>query len=136
MQDLLEHLVRYWSFLWVSARYRITDSRTSTQFGGDAYLVVASDALRLRFVRDRGQLFLDLQPPWAGKTAEWYSVDLVYRLVTSRRRESAELDEDYVALVRDRLAEIESLFSNKESFEATKVELDKLKKTRTKEMFG
>jgi hypothetical protein len=136
MQDILEHLVRYWSFLWPSARYRITDSTVSTHFGGDAYLVVASEALRLRFVRDRGQLFLDTQPPWAGKTAEWYSSDLVYRLITGQRLASAELDEASVAFVRDHLTEIEALFSSKESFKMTKVELDKLKNLRAKETFG
>lgn len=136
MKDLLEHLVKYWSFLWVSARYRVTDSMVSTSFGGDALLVVASDALKLRFVRDRGRLFLDMQPPWAGKTAEWYSVDLVYRLIAGERQESSELSEEYVTLVRARLAEIESLFSSKESFKATKVKLDELKRIRAKEMFG
>jgi hypothetical protein len=135
VNDLLDHLVKYWSFLWVSARHRITGSLVSTSFGGDAYLTVASDALRLRFVRDRGQLFLDLQAAWAETTAEWYSVDLVSRLVTGQRQASGELNEEYVAFVRDRLPEIESLFSDKE-FGTTKVELDKLKNLRAKDMFG
>jgi hypothetical protein len=68
----------------------------STHFGGDAFLV-ASDGLRLRFVRDRGQLFLEVQA---------------------------------------RLPEIESMFSSKESFKATKVKLEELKSLRAKEMFG
>jgi hypothetical protein len=136
MQVLLHHLVKYWSFLWASARYRIVDSMVSTSFGGDAFLVIASDELRLRFVRDKGQLFLEVQPPWAGKTAEWYSVDLVYRLIIGQRQESAELSEEYVAFMQARLPEIESSFSSKESFKATKAKLDELKRLRAKEMFG
>lgn len=136
MKELLEHLVRYWSFLWAGARYRITDSMVSTQFGSNASLVVASDQLRLRFVRDRGQLFLDVQSPWATKTAEWYSVDLVYRLLTDERQDSAELSEAYVDLFQTRLPEIESLFSTKDSFKTTKPKLDALKALRAKEMFG
>ncbi|HLL66091.1 MAG TPA: hypothetical protein VK453_10135 [Micromonosporaceae bacterium] len=136
MKDLIEHLAKYWSFLWVAGRYRITDSTVSTHFGGDAVLVIVSEALRLRFVRDRGQLFLDVQPSWAGKTAEWYSVDLVYRLVTGQRQESAELNKEYVDFARVRLPEIESLFSHKEAFRASKAKLDELKNLRAKEMFG
>jgi hypothetical protein len=136
VQDLLDHLVQYWSFLWASARYRIVDSMVSTRFGGDAFLVVASDGLRLRFVRDKGQLFLEVQPPWAAKTAEWHSVDLVYRLIIGQRQESAELSEEYAAFMQARLPEIESMFSSKESFKVTRVKLEELKSLRAKEMFG
>ena len=135
MDDILKHIVRYWSFLWLGARYRIIDSMVSTHFGGDAYLVVASDSLRLRFVRDRGQLFLDLQPAWAAKQAEWYSSDLVHRLVVKKTLESAELSDRVVRFFSENLRDIEALFATREAFKVTKVELDRLKNIRAKEMF-
>lgn len=135
MNEILEHLVRHWSFLWGAARFRIVDSDVSGSFG-DAYLVVSSAALRLRFVRDRGQLFLDLQPASARRTAEWYSVDLVYRMLTGRRMRSAELNEEYVTFVREHLPDLQSRFADEESFKGTNAELQRLKKLRAKEMFG
>jgi hypothetical protein len=74
-------------------------------------VTVASDALRLRFVRDRGQLMLDLQGPGPADAKDWYSVDLLRRLLTGQRQESAVLDATCAAFLREHLAEIESLFS-------------------------
>jgi hypothetical protein len=135
VNEILKHLVDYWSFLWSDGRYRITDSEVTTHFGGDSLVVISSDQMRLRFVRDRGQLFLDFQPPWAGPKSDWYSVDLVRRLLDGQRQESAE-SKDHVEFVREHFAEIESLFSDRAAFAVTGPQLDELKKLRSKERFG
>lgn len=63
--------------------------------------------MRLRFIRDRGQLFLDLWPV-NDTTDTWFSVDLVRCLFLGRSEKSAVLDEGYYAtFLRDRLVEIE-----------------------------
>jgi len=136
LNEILQVLVRWFAFLWKDGRYRITDSLVSTSFGGDAYLVISSDVLRLRFVRDRGQIFLDFQESWATKKAEWYSVDLVQRLMTGERQNTAEVNAETVLFVRDRLADIESRFGVKDEFRETKTALNALKKARAKEMFS
>jgi hypothetical protein len=86
------------------------------------------------FVRDRGQLFLDFQSP-ASPSRDWYSVDLVYRLLTGERRDSAELDEQYAQFICERLLDIESSFSGKRMAE-TKERLVALERLRAKELFG
>jgi hypothetical protein len=43
--------------------------------------------MRLRFIRDRGQLFLDLQPAGESRDVAWFSVDLVWRLFLGHREE-------------------------------------------------
>jgi hypothetical protein len=135
IQEILEFMARYCGFLWTGARYRIVGSELSTSFGGDAVLTVASDALRMRFVRDRGQLFLDVQRPDATATGAWYSTDLICRIITGKRQETAILDSASIDFVRSNLAEIESLFDI-ERVEATERTLRKLKNLRSKEIFG
>lgn len=134
MAEILDFIVRSCSFLWLAARYRVVDSEVTLNFGGDAWLIVASQTLRLMFVRDRGQLFLDFQSP-ASPGRDWYSVDLVYRLLSGDKRDAAELDEEYARFIGERLLDIESVFSGKRMPETTK-RLVSLERVRAKEMFG
>jgi hypothetical protein len=135
VNDLLGFLVRYCSFLWADARYRITDSEVTTSFGGDSWLTIASEALQMRFVRDRGQLFLEFREADARGKAAWYSIDLFRRLITGERQASAELDEGYATFLRQHLVEIESLFSE-ERLPETRKRLHDLMRLRSKELFG
>lgn len=135
MTLILAFIAAHMGFLWDGARYRITASEVATSNGGDALLLVESEKLRLRFVRDRGQLFLDLQPFFSSPDGEWFSIDLVRRLKTGRPEETAELDEGYAAFVREHLQEIEHQFSEEE-WAGTSARLKKLKVKRAKELFG
>lgn len=135
MTLILAFIAAHLGFLWDGARYRITGSEMATSNGGDALLLVESDKLRLRFICDRGQLFLDFQPSFSSPDGEWFSIDLVRRLKTGQREETAELDERYAAFVQAHLQEIEHQFSTEE-WPATLAILKKLKSKRAKELFG
>lgn len=135
MNLILAFIVAHMRYLWTGARFRITGSEVSTSNGGDALLIVESDVLRLRFVRDRGQLFLDFQPVVTDRPKEWYSVDLVRRLLLGQRETSALLDESYASFIHDELPEIESRFAQVR-WPETHSELRKIQKVRAKEMFG
>lgn len=135
MTLILAFIAAHMGFLWEGARYRITGSEVATSNGGDAMLLVESEGLRLRFVRDRGQLFLDVQSSAAKLEDEWFSIDLIRRLRTGQREESAELDESYASFVREHLPEIEYQF-NAEEWHLTLAKLKKLKAKRAKELFG
>lgn len=135
MASIIAFIAAHMGFLWDGARYRITSSEVATSNGGDAVLVVESEELRLRIVRDRGQLFLDFQPSFSSLDGEWFSVDLLRRLQTGKREQTAELDERYAAFVQDNLQEIERSFSETE-WPGTLTRLKKLKAKRAKELFG
>ena len=135
MNLILAFIAAHMGYLWDGARYRITGSEVSTSNGGDALLMVESEELRLRFVRDRGQLFLDFQPSFSSPDGAWFSIDLVRRLWTGQRDETAELDGGYASFLRDYLQEIEHQFGA-EQWPATSVSLKKLKAKRAKELFG
>ena len=121
-------------FLWRNARFRIVGSETSTSFASDALLLVEGEHLRLRFVNDRGQLFLDLQPSSPGSSTDWYSIDLLRRLMSGRPEASAVLDESYADFLRENFDAVSDLFSDRWS--TTQAELRELKAKRAKEMFG
>lgn len=135
MNEILTYMLRYCSFLWVEGGYRFADSNTTSSFG-NAYVVVSSPTLRMRFVRDRGQLFLDFQEAYASEKSPWYSIDLVRRLLTGARQTTAELSEDYAIFLQASLREIEERFSNEKALSETKRQLEDLKRMRAKELFG
>lgn len=135
MNDILEFLMKYCSFLYETNRFKFADSLVSSSFGGDSVLVLTSDTLRLRFVRDRGQLFLDVQSVHQKNKKHWYSIDLIWRLITGQKQRSAELNKDYTVFLRDHLDEIERRFSANCLHETVEA-LGKFEQIRAKELFG
>lgn len=134
MKLIFSFIAAYMACLWEGGWFQITGSESSTSNGGDGYLVVESSVLRMRFVCDRQQLFLDFQPAWAN-SAKWYSNDLVRRMFTERRERSAVLDESYAKFVCDNLQEIERRF-DKSNWDETESALKAVQRKRDKERFG
>lgn len=135
MSEILAFLLRHCSFLWETG-YRFTDSLWTPSFGGDSYVILESSSLRMRFLRERGQLFLEVQEPGAGENAQWYSIDIVRRLLTGERMASAELSADYANFLRLHLSDIEARFSGQSVRAETKRRLDELEQISAKERFG
>jgi hypothetical protein len=135
MTQILLFIATHMGYLWTDARFRITGSDVATSFGGDALLLVESERLRLRFVSDRAQLLLDLQPADLDGDRDWYSIDLVRRLFLGHREESAVLDPSYAEFMREHLDAIEALFSE-DRWPVTRAELQKIMVKLSKEMFG
>jgi hypothetical protein len=132
VSEILRFLVEHCAFLYDTYRYRFVDSETTREFGGNAYLVLESPHLRLRFVRDRGPLFLDVQAKEGPR--DWFSIDLVWTLLGNEPRASAQLDEDYVDFLRQNLEQIETAFSG-EHLPQTMTTMRRLQRERAKRMF-
>lgn len=135
MARILEFIVNYMSFLWEEARFRIAGSEVTVTSSGDAWLIVESSHLRLRFISDRAQLLLDLQPRETAAPSEWFSIDLIRRMILGRPEESGVLDASYAEFIKERLGRIEEMFSS-DSWPETRAQLKKLMVKRSKEMFG
>lgn len=131
MAVILAFVASYMSFLWEGARFRITGSEVTTSNGGDAWLLVESNMVRLRFVCDRKQLFLDFQSI-SGSPNEWYSVDLIRRMLIGKRETSSFLNVSYAMFIQEHLDEIERRFSD-EYWEETRAVLRRLRSKRAKE---
>jgi hypothetical protein len=135
MIEILRYIIEHCAFLLAPGGYRFIDSRVYDSFGGDAYLILSSDSLKLRFVRDRAQLFLDLQGPNGSAEEDWYSIDIVQRYFTGETRDTAELDAEYAAFLEANLSNIEQRFGS-DSIGTTAKELSSLRKAQAKELFG
>ena len=61
MTQILAFIAAHMGYLWDRARFRIVGSEVTTSNGGDAFLLVESTNVRLRFVQDRRQLSLEFQ---------------------------------------------------------------------------
>jgi hypothetical protein len=135
MTELLRVLAGWLLFFLSDNRYRLVDSHVGTTYG-DALIEFASTTLRWRLTRDRSQLLLDCRPlTGVSKHQEWFSADLLIRLISGRRVESGVLTEETASWFEQNLPEIEERFSTERS-EETVNELKKLKRIRAKELFG
>lgn len=133
--EILKFIATYMDFLWRGARFQIGDSEVSTVNGGNAYLVVESQIVRMRFVVDRSQLLLEFQRRTEGQLKTWYDVDLVYRLIEGNRDGSGLLDEHYARFVGANLDSIEQRFAADE-WPDTEAKLRELGTIRAREHFG
>jgi hypothetical protein len=136
MGEILQFIVSFCGFLYERYSFRFVDSEVSATFG-NAALYLASPDLELRFVRDRGQLFLDFRSVHLASTRPetWYSFDVVRRLVTGQKIWNALMNEESAAVLRDHMDDILRLFAADQA-EGTVADLRKLERLRAKEVFG
>lgn len=135
MVELLKVLAEWLSFFFVENRYRLVYSEVGTTYG-DALVEFASDRLRWRLIRDRSQILLNCRPARGKyKDWEWFSTDLLIRLITGRRVESAVLTEEMARWFYANLSDIEERFAA-DRLEQTVRDLKQLTRVRAKELFG
>lgn len=135
MAELLRILREWLLFFFAGNRYRLVHSQVGPSFD-DALIEFVSNTLRWRLVRDRSQVFLDCRlAEGKDKDWEWYSADVLIRLIAGRRADSAVLTQGMAAWFEANLPEVERRFSD-DRREETRRELKKLEKLRAKELFG
>jgi hypothetical protein len=132
MNKLLEFLMTHFSFLYNELGCRFVDSQVH---GPNAVLVFESDELRIRFVRDRSQIFADFQNIRRGSKNRWYSFGVVRQLLTGDVGGSEELDSNKAAYIRQHFSDIKSLFSKHDTHETEK-KLVEFEHARGERLFG
>lgn len=135
MDEILEFILRHCSFLYKEFECRFVDSRCSKSSGGDAFLILASDRVRFRIVRDRGQLFADFQEPTSNDDDEWFSIDIVRKHLTGESDYHSEMTLDNVGFLKNYFGEVENLFKPS-SFADTRKQFHKLEAERARALFG
>ncbi|NVM16748.1 MAG: hypothetical protein HWN80_03465 [Candidatus Lokiarchaeota archaeon] len=133
MEEILRYLMKHCSFLYSPNQFRFVDSGSSESFG-NAFLVLEHEGLRLQFVKDRGQIFLDFQPTSKNHKADWFSIDIVKQMVTGKIETSAEMDSKKAEFLKTNLDKIEQLFSIA-NIESTIKKLRELERARAKRLF-
>lgn len=102
---------------------------------GNALLVLVTADLQLRFVRDRGQLFLELRSRHVSSDAEWFSLDLVQQLLTDEIDDQTPLGDSRVNFLERHFADISKAFAGDQA-RATSFRLHELARARAKRLFG
>ncbi len=125
MKDILEFIIAHCAFLYESAGFRFVHSVYSSTFGGSAYVVMASEHLRLRFMFDCGQLSLELQGVHERGENHWYAIDVVEQLVTGRPVPRGELSPARARFLAEHLDAVRARFVRDELAE-TRIALRKL----------
>lgn len=132
MTKLLEFIIAHFTYLYDDLGCRFTDSQVH---GPNAVLVFEVDELRLRFVRDRSQIFLDFQNKRRSSRKRWYSFGVVRQLTTGEVGGSEELDAEKASYIHQHFTEIKSAFTNANATETEKT-LKKLEHERGERLFG
>lgn len=135
MAELLRILREWLLFFFTDDHYRMVHSQVGPSFD-DALIEFASNRLRWRLVQDRSQVLLNCRPAEGeDRDSEWYSADVLFRLIAGQRLRSAVLTQQMATWFAGNLSEIEQRFAD-ERLEETKRELKRLEKLRAKELFG
>ena len=132
MNELLNFLISHFAFLYDSFGAQFVGSQVH---GSNATLVLESADIRLRFVRDRGQLFLDFQSSHYQCKDEWFSYDVVQQLITKEVEDSALLDEKKANFIKHNFQNIAEAFSKINCHETEKT-LHEYEKARATRLFG
>lgn len=134
MAELLRFMATHLMFLFDSGKYRIVDSRSGRP-AGDGLVVVESDSVRFRLVRDRSEMHLDIQPN-PTDNGEWFGIGVVRRWLLGERPGYDYLDASTVSFLRDHLATIEAQWSDTAGREAGLRRLLEERAARADELFG
>lgn len=134
MAELLRFISTNLMFLFDAGGYRIVDSR-SGQPSGDGLVVVESEFLRLRFVRDRSQMHVDLQLRKCDGE-DWFGLGVVRRWLLGDRPGFDHLDESSALFLRDNLERLEDEVSRGSGCNHALARLRDERAARADELFG
>lgn len=118
-------------------QFRLVETAQSRSFD-NAFVVLQSDDVRMRIVRDRSQVFVDFASSTEPET--WFDLDILLRLLKSAlphvgALQAARNVADAAERIKKYYPEIRELFSASR-FDENKVRLHALKRARTRERFG
>jgi hypothetical protein len=136
MKVILTFILNHCLFLFENYGFRFVDSLYSDSFGGDAYVTLESEYIKMRFVYDRAQLTLEFASRKKQKASWcWYSIDLISQFITGKIESSSLLDVRYARFLLENMGKIVDAFSD-ENIDRTLDELDKFARARAKRLFG
>jgi len=136
MKEILEFLMKHCSFLYEKYGFRFTDSAISESFD-NAALTLSIRELTIRFLREKGKLYLDFQSNLYGKknAQSWYSMDIVRQLITGEKDYHSIMDAENASFLMNNIGVIIELFSQK-NVKETIAKIKKLEGIRAKVLFG
>jgi hypothetical protein len=81
MTEILRFLIEHLRFLYETGRYRFVDSMADHGFGGQGVLFLESDRMKVKLVREREVLFIELGSVEEKGKFDWYGIGVVRRVL-------------------------------------------------------
>lgn len=133
MNEILIFIIKYCSELYYKYGFRFINSDYCE--GDNSIIVLENGNVRFLFLRDRGQLMLEVSLSLNGKKSEQFSFELIRQYISGESELFTILDDNNGAFIRDNLEKIVNLLSEN-SVKTTILNLKKLEKRRSKLLFG
>jgi hypothetical protein len=111
MKTLLEYFLKYFDFLYLDPRYRITNSSTSGVASNNASLTITGPVLSFSLTNDRGQFLLGVAPTALATPDNWFAVSLIKQYLDGRDEIEYPSAADEVEWLRENGERVEDLFS-------------------------
>jgi hypothetical protein len=136
MKTLLEFFIEYFDFLYLDARYRITDSKTSGVATIDARLNLSGPAISWSVHNDRGILGFGVAPTGlASSPDDWFRIPVIRQHLDGFDETNRASPADLVTWTRNNLSRIEEMFSSANAAKSCE-ELIALEKALADKYFG
>jgi Xaa-Pro aminopeptidase len=115
MDEILRLLVERCSFLW-ARQYTIARSGYGINVS-DAYIDIESrhKKIKLEFIRERGQLSLDVYGLLGGFGKDRYPIDILRTMVMGEPYLGDTLSDAHVTFLKDNIDAIEAMFADEEN---------------------
>jgi hypothetical protein len=132
MNTLLNFIIKNFDFLYNEFDARFIDSKVHSH---NAMLILKLKDIKMMFIFDKGQLFLDFQSTVDKNKNEWFSYDIVHQYITDIVDDTSIMNAEKVRFIKDNFEDICKMFSL-DYYKDTKPALKKLEKDRAKRLFG
>lgn len=137
---IYEEIRPFFSELLDEHGFRVVSESHEPKSFGNGLIVLQAEDLRLRFVRDRGQVFADIGAPGQTGDDNWHQLQRVMEFMhrhdspAADPRRAAGLDELGVWL-KENYETVRALF-REETYPSTRVALKKFEREKAEQMFG
>ncbi|QAA81948.1 hypothetical protein EI546_09530 [Aequorivita sp. H23M31] len=135
MNDILKYLIDYCAFLYNEYEFKFIDSYSSKEFNGQGLLILKNDILNLKFINDRGQLFLDFKGNYHSNENDWFSFDLIKQMLSPSDIGDSIMNKEKSYWLKENMGPILHLFSVENSLKTIN-KLKGLEGERANRMFG
>jgi hypothetical protein len=113
MKTLLKFVIEYFDFLYLDARYRITDSSTSGVATIDAGLNLTGPVISWSVHNDRGILGFGVAPTGLASSPDnWFRISVIRQHLDDFDERNRASPVDLVTWTRNNLSRIEEMFSS------------------------
>jgi len=134
MNSLNEYVVLNFHVLLHKFCYILNEELNSNSKSGNAYMIFSNNNIKLRFILDRDQIFLDLLG-LHDKKNNWFSIGLIRNEILNEGDFHDLINEENISLLNDKYELIERMFK-KSKIENTIKSLKIQEKLRAKKLFG